>query len=105
MPEDKPRPKTTRAQKQPAPQDKPCFNDKPREIRNSAIHPPQRDRNTMNLLIRLILIPAGIIASWFVAKDAPNFGAVQTMVAIFLLVFVLLVFGLTSRSRDRQSGS
>ncbi len=59
----------------------------------------------MNLLIRLILIPAGIIAGWFVAKDAPNFGAVQTMVAVFLLVFVLLVFGLTSRSRDRQSGS
>ena len=59
----------------------------------------------MNLLIRLILIPAGIVASWFVAKDAPNFGAVQAMVAVFLLVFVLLVFGLTSRSRDRQSGS
>jgi hypothetical protein len=59
----------------------------------------------MNLLIRLILIPAGIVASWFVAKDAPNFGAVQAMVAVFLLVFLLLVVGLTSRSRDRQSGS
>ncbi len=56
-------------------------------------------------LTRLILIPAGIIAGWFVAKDAPNFGAVQTMVAVFLLVFILLVFGLTSKRSDKPSGS
>ncbi len=59
----------------------------------------------MAWLIRLILIPAGTVAGWFVAKDAPNFGAVQTMVAVFLLVFILLVFGLTSRRGDRPSGS
>ena len=47
----------------------------------------------MNLLIRLILIPAGIIAGWFVAKDAPNFGAVQTMVAIFLLYAISYALG------------
>jgi len=51
----------------------------------------------MAWLIRLILIPAGTVAGWFVAKDAPNFGAVQTMVAVFLLVFILLVFGLSPR--------
>jgi len=56
-------------------------------------------------LTRLILIPAGFIASWFVAKDAPNFGAVQAMVAVFLLVFILLVFGLTSKRGDKPSGS
>jgi hypothetical protein len=54
-------------------------------------------------LIRLILIPSGIIAGWFVAKDAPNFGAVQTMVAVFLVVFILLVFGLTSKRGDRPT--
>ena len=54
-------------------------------------------------LTRLILIPAGFIASWFVAKDAPNFGAVQTMVAVFLVVFVLVVLGLTSKRRDKPS--
>ncbi len=59
----------------------------------------------MAWLIRIILIPAGFIASWFVAKDAPNFGAVQTMVAIFLVVFILVVFGLTSKRGDRPSGS
>ena len=57
----------------------------------------------MAWLIRLILIPAGTVAGWFVAKDAPNFGAVQTMVAVFLLVFILLVFGLCRG--DRPSGS
>jgi hypothetical protein len=80
-------------------------DDKPHEIRNSSIHPLQRDCTTMNFLIRLILIPAGIIAGWFVAKDAPNFGAVQTMTAIFLLVFILVVFGLTSKRGDKPSGS
>jgi hypothetical protein len=54
-------------------------------------------------LIRLILIPSGFIASWFVAKDAPNYGAVQTMTAIFLLVFILVVFGLTSKRGDKPS--
>ena len=55
----------------------------------------------MNLLIRLILIPAGLVASWFVARDAPNFGIVQTMVAIFLLVFVVAVFALTRNGAAR----
>jgi hypothetical protein len=54
-------------------------------------------------LTRLILIPAGVIASWFVAKDAPNFGAVQAVTAVFLLVFILLVFGFTSRRGDKPS--
>lgn len=56
-------------------------------------------------LTRLILILAGVIAGWFVAKDAPNFGAVQAITAVFLLVFILLVFGLTSRRGDKQPGS
>lgn len=56
----------------------------------------------INLLIRVILLPAGFIASWFVAKDAPNFGAVQTVTAVFLLVFILVVFGLTSKRGDNQ---
>jgi hypothetical protein len=53
-------------------------------------------------LIRLILIPAGFIASWFVAKDAPQFGAVQAMAAVFLVVFILVVFGLTSKRNDAK---
>lgn len=53
-------------------------------------------------LLRLILIPAGVIASWFVAKDAPNFGIVQSMVALFLIVFVVAVIALTRDNGDAQ---
>jgi hypothetical protein len=55
-------------------------------------------------LIRLILIPAGIIAGWFVAKDAPNFGVVQAMVALFLIVFVIAVFVLTRGRNEEREG-
>jgi hypothetical protein len=53
-------------------------------------------------LIRLILIPAGVIAGWFVAKDAPNFGIVQAMVALFLIVFVVAVYALTRSDDERR---
>ena len=53
-------------------------------------------------LLRLILIPAGIIAGWFVAKDAPNFGIVQSMVALFLIVFVVAVIAFTRNSGNEQ---
>ncbi len=49
----------------------------------------------LSWLIRLILIPSGVIAGWFVAKDAPNFGIVQATVALFLIVFVVAVIALT----------
>ncbi len=58
----------------------------------------------LNWLLRLILIPSGIIASWFVAKDAPNFGIVQATVALFLIVFVVAVIALTRGNGQRQSG-
>lgn len=53
-------------------------------------------------LLRLILIPAGAVAGWFVAKDAPNFGIVQAMVALFLIVFVVAVIALT-RGGERRA--
>ena len=53
-------------------------------------------------LLRLILIPPGVIASWFVAKDAPNFGIVQAMVALFLIVFVVAVYALTRSDDERR---
>ncbi|WP_334149880.1 hypothetical protein [Hyphomicrobium sp.] len=36
-------------------------------------------------LIRPILLLAAIIAGWFVAEEAPNFGVVQMVVAVFLI--------------------
>jgi hypothetical protein len=54
-------------------------------------------------LIRIILIPAGVIAGWFVARDAPNFGIVQAMVALFLIVFVVAVIALTRSGDDKRT--
>lgn len=46
----------------------------------------------LNLLVRLLLLAAAGIASWFVAYDQPNFSVVQMVVA--LILFGLVVFGL-----------
>jgi hypothetical protein len=41
--------------------------------------------------VRLLLIVAGSVTSWFVAKDAPGFGVIQMMVATLLLALVIAV--------------
>jgi ABC-type phosphate transport system permease subunit len=41
--------------------------------------------------VRLLLIAAGTVTSWFVAKDAPGFGVVQMMVATLLVALVVAV--------------
>jgi len=42
----------------------------------------------LDWVVRGLLIVAGFFASWVVAKDAPQFGAVQMAVGLFLLVLV-----------------
>ena len=42
-------------------------------------------------IVRGILIVAGFVASWLVAKDAPQFGIMQGAVALFLAVLVVAV--------------
>jgi len=42
-------------------------------------------------LLRPILILAAIIAGWFVAEDATNFGVVQMAVAIVLIAGVVAI--------------
>lgn len=48
----------------------------------------------MGWLVRLLLIAADLVASWFVARDALNFPVVSFVAGMFLLVFlvVLLAF-------------
>jgi type II secretory pathway component PulJ len=41
--------------------------------------------------VRMLLIAAGGVTSWFVAKDAPGFGVIQMMVATLLLALVVSV--------------
>lgn len=40
----------------------------------------------MGLVVRLLLIAGGLIASWFVARDALNFPVLSFVAALFLFV-------------------
>jgi hypothetical protein len=42
-------------------------------------------------VIRLLMIAAGVITGWFVAKDAPIFGIAQVMVCLLLLTLIVAV--------------
>ena len=42
-------------------------------------------------IIRGFVIVAGFVASWVVAKDAPQFGIMQMAVTLFLVVLVVAV--------------
>ncbi|MDX3775261.1 hypothetical protein QE250_14165 [Chromatiaceae bacterium AAb-1] len=42
-------------------------------------------------LARFFLVAGGVIASWFVSREANNFEVVQMVIAIFLFVLVAVV--------------
>ena len=42
-------------------------------------------------VVRLLMIAAGVVTSWFVAKDAVNLGVVQMMVTLLLLTLIVAV--------------
>jgi hypothetical protein len=46
-------------------------------------------------LLRIILVPAGVVAGWLVGKDQPNFGLVQSIIGLFVIVFIVAVLALT----------
>ncbi|MEW6639560.1 MAG: hypothetical protein AB1586_03575 [Pseudomonadota bacterium] len=54
----------------------------------------------MSLLIRLLLLIAAPITALFVARDALNFGIMQTMVAVVLVVALLVLVTLWPRRRN-----
>jgi hypothetical protein len=45
----------------------------------------------LSWIVRGLLIAAGFVASWFVARDAPQFGLMQVAVALVLMVFVVAI--------------
>jgi hypothetical protein len=47
-------------------------------------------------IVRLLFVVAGFIASWFVARDALNFGTVQMVIAVFLFTFVVMTIAFWS---------
>ena len=42
-------------------------------------------------LARGLLIAAGIVTSWFMTKDSPQFGLMEMAVALLLIVFIVAV--------------
>lgn len=48
----------------------------------------------MSLIARIVLIAAGIIASWVVARDALNFSAVQGVIVLVLVGLAVLAAAL-----------
>lgn len=42
-------------------------------------------------LVRIVMALAGVIAGWFVARDAANFGVIQLVVSLLLITFVVAV--------------
>lgn len=55
------------------------------------IHLDERSIPMLNWVVRIVLMVAGVVASWFVAKDALSFGLVQMTIAILLCTLVVLV--------------
>ncbi|HEX2843131.1 hypothetical protein [Hyphomicrobium sp.] len=43
----------------------------------------------INWLLRPLLLLAAVIAGWFVAEDATNFGLIQMVVAILLITLAV----------------
>ncbi len=50
----------------------------------------------MGCIARIILTVAGVIAAWFVAKDAPNFSLIQMVIGLLLVVLVVFAFAFSS---------
>lgn len=42
-------------------------------------------------IVRLLLIAAGMVTGWFVARDAAIFGVVQVMVALLLITAIVAI--------------
>jgi hypothetical protein len=40
-------------------------------------------------IVRILMIVAGVVTGWFIAKDAPIFGMAQVMVALMLLTLIV----------------
>jgi hypothetical protein len=45
----------------------------------------------LNWLVRPIMFVAAIIAGWFVAEDAANFGVVQLVISVLLVTLVVAI--------------
>ena len=42
-------------------------------------------------IVRGLLATGGVVTSWFIARDAPNFGVIQMVMSLMLLTLVVAV--------------
>lgn len=45
----------------------------------------------LGLIVRILMVVAGSITSWFVARDALDFSIIQMVVAVSLFTFVVMI--------------
>lgn len=45
----------------------------------------------LSWIVRAVLIVAGLVTSWLVARDEPNFGVIQMTIAVLLYALVVFV--------------
>ena len=45
----------------------------------------------LSWIVRLLLIVAGFVAEWFVARDSLNFGVIQAVVTLLLVAMIVAV--------------
>jgi len=55
----------------------------------------------LSLIFRGFLIAVGFVASWFVAKDAAQFGVMQMAVALILAVLIVAILAFWPERRNR----
>ena len=48
----------------------------------------------LSWIVRLLMIAAGFMTSWFVAKDAPIFGVAQMMMTLTLIALIVAIVAL-----------
>jgi hypothetical protein len=49
------------------------------------------EKAMISWVIRLLMISAGAVTGWFIAKDAPIFGVARLMVGLLLLTLIVAV--------------
>ena len=55
-------------------------------------------------IVRIIMIVAGVVTGLFLAKDAPLFGVVQTMVMLLLVALIVAVLAFWPERRWFRRG-
>jgi hypothetical protein len=62
----------------------------------------------LSWVVRAIMFAAAIIAGWFVARDAVNFGVIQLVAALFLITAFVAVAAfweaLAERLKSKRTG-